>query len=43
MASILSHIYEGIKAIELTLARHGLDFTPFEAEIKSQTLLIIED
>ena len=43
MASILSHVYEGIKAIELTLTKHGIDFTPFEAKIKSQTMLMIED
>jgi hypothetical protein len=39
MASILSDIYIRIKSIEVTLKKHGLDFTPFEAEIQSQTML----
>jgi hypothetical protein len=39
MASILSDIYIRIRSIEVTLKKHGLDFTPFEAEIQSQTML----
>ncbi|NQY35034.1 MAG: hypothetical protein HRT37_08740 [Alteromonadaceae bacterium] len=41
MASILAQIYTQIKAIELTLTKHSLDFMPFEAEIKSQTMLLV--
>ena len=43
MASILTQMYTQIKAIEITLSTHNLDFIPFEAEIKSQTMLIARE
>ncbi|GLX81715.1 site-specific integrase [Thalassotalea eurytherma] len=43
MASILTQMYTQIKAIEITLSKHNLDFIPFEAEIKSQTMLIARE
>jgi hypothetical protein len=43
MASILTQMYTQIKAIEVTLSKHNLDFIPFDAEIKSQTMLIARE